>query len=211
MTNFDEKAATWDQNPQTIERGQAIAAGIRRMVPLSTEMSGFEYGCGTGVLSFLLSPSLRHITMADSSEGMLEVLQDKIRTTEVVNMTPMRLDLTADPVPPEMSFELVYSAMTLHHIADTDRILQIFDTMLKPDGYLCISDLDKEDGTFHSGTFDGHHGFDRRDLQTRLERAGFRDVGFETCYTISKERNDVTDDFPVFLMTCRKPVETGNQ
>ena len=33
MTNFDEKAATWDQNLQTVERASAIAAAMQRRLP----------------------------------------------------------------------------------------------------------------------------------------------------------------------------------
>ena len=202
MTNFDKKAATWDQNPHTIERASAITAAMQRRLPLQGRMRGFEYGCGTGALSFILSPLLERITLADTSEGMLEGLKSKISDSSVTNMTPLLLDLTQEEPPAGMGFDLIYTAMTLHHIADTARILRVFNSMLAPGGYLCISDLDEEDGTFHSGDFDGHHGFDRQKLQSELEEAGFADIGFETCYTIRKERDDVTDEYPVFLMTC---------
>lgn len=202
MTNFDEKAATWDQNPQTIERAGAIAAGMQRRLALHDRMRGFEYGCGTGTLSFLLSPLLQHITLADTSEGMLEVLNGKIRDSSASNMSPVLLDLTQGDAPAGMSFDLIYTAMALHHIADTERILRIFNDMLAPGGYLCVADLDKEDGSFHSGAFAGHHGFDRQKLQSKLEETGFANIGFETCYTIRKERDGVTAEYPVFLMTC---------
>ena len=201
-TNFDEKASTWDQNPQTIERASAIAAAMQRRLPLQDRMRGFEYGCGTGTLSFILSPLLQHITLADTSEGMLEVLKGKIRDSEVTNMSPVLLDLTQADAPAGVDFDLIYTAMTLHHVADTDRLLRIFNDMLVPGGYLCISDLDEEDGSFHSGAFAGHRGFDRQQLESVLKQAGFENVGFETCYTIRKEREGVTDEYPVFLMTC---------
>ncbi len=51
-----------------------VADAIRKAVPLSKEMKAFEYGCGTGLLSFALQPDLGEITLADTSQGMLEVL-----------------------------------------------------------------------------------------------------------------------------------------
>ena len=91
--NFDNKAKSWDADPMKVARAEAVAAGIRSGVHLNATMSGFEYGCGTGLLSFALRENLQQITLADSSSGMLEVLQDKIRAGNHTNMRPMLLDL----------------------------------------------------------------------------------------------------------------------
>jgi ubiquinone/menaquinone biosynthesis C-methylase UbiE len=201
--SFDERAKTWD-TPQKAQRAQAVADSIKRHLELTTDMTGFEYGCGTGLLSFCLSEDLRHITLADSSVGMLEVLKEKIQTAGVSHMTPLQLDLMEDAAP-ATSFNLIYTMLTLHHIDDTDRILGIFHTLLEQNGFLCIADLDKEDGSFHRAGFDGHKGFERSQLKTKLERAGFTEIQFETCYAIEKEvASGETRAFPVFLMTCKK-------
>ena len=71
--------------------------------------------------------------------------------------------------------------------------------------YLCIADLDKEDGTFHTdGTTDVHLGFERAELQRWVEDAGFADVKFSTAYEIKKKIDDIEKIFPVFLLTARK-------
>ncbi|MEC9380558.1 MAG: class I SAM-dependent methyltransferase, partial [Candidatus Latescibacterota bacterium] len=75
-TNFDVKARTWD-TPEKAERAQAVADLIRSKVKLTRDMSGFEYGCGTGLLSFCLRDELGQIALADSSVGMLEVVEEK--------------------------------------------------------------------------------------------------------------------------------------
>ncbi len=204
-TNFDAKARAWD-TPEKAERAQTVADAIQRNVNLTHDMRGFEYGCGTGLLSFCLRDHLSHITLADSSPGMLEVLEEKIRATGATHMTPVQLDLMADAAP-QTPFQLIYTMLTLHHINDTDRILEIFHAMLSADGYLCIADLDKEDGSFHSGGFHGHHGFDQQQLKDKLERVGFSDVRAENCYAIEKEvAGGATRAFPVFLLTCQKIV-----
>jgi len=66
--------------------------------------------------------------------------------------------------------------MTLHHIPDTAKILASFYSLLQPGGVLCICDLDKEDGSFHSheDAFDGHNGFDRKELGKELEKSRFQ-------------------------------------
>ncbi len=204
MTNFDERAKDWDSDPKKVERALAVAEAIRRNIPLSREMNALEYGCGTGLLSFALKDEFRHITLADTSQGMLDVLKEKIAASGVENMKPLRLDLTVDPAPADR-FDITYSLLTLHHVQDTDTALKKFNEILVPGGLLLIADLDKEDGTFHTdGTTDVHKGFDRDELKVQVEAAGFEDVKFSTAHTIKKEINGQEKSFPIFLMSAKK-------
>jgi 2-polyprenyl-3-methyl-5-hydroxy-6-metoxy-1,4-benzoquinol methylase len=201
--HFDSKARQWDENPVFRERGLKIAQAIRQTVPLHPSMRALDYGCGTGLLSFPLKDELGAILMADSSGGMLEVVKEKIAEHGIVNMTTLQLDLLADPQPAQR-FDLIVTAMTLHHVPDTDHILRIFHDLLNPGGYLCIADLDQEDGSFHGIEVDVHHGFDQADLGRRATQAGFADVQFQTVFSIAKEGQSGTRDYPVFLMTARR-------
>jgi 2-polyprenyl-3-methyl-5-hydroxy-6-metoxy-1,4-benzoquinol methylase len=201
--HFDSKARQWDENPVFRERGLKIAAAVREAVPLHRQMRALDYGCGTGLLSFPLKDELGAILMADSSGGMLEIVAEKIAAQGVDNMTPVKLDLLVDP-PPAQRFDLIVTAMTLHHVPDTDHILRVFHDLLQPGGYLCIADLDQEDGSFHGPEIDVHHGFDRDDLSRRAAQAGFAEVRFQTVFSIAKEQPGGTRDYPVFLMTARR-------
>ena len=204
MTNFDERAKDWDSDPKKVERARVVADAIRRAIPLSRQMKALEYGCGTGLLSFALQSELGQITLADTSQGMLNVLSDKIARAGVTNMHPVWLDLASDPLPPER-YDLTYSLMTLHHIDDTEDILNKFHSLLQPDGILMVADLDKEDGSFHTdGSTDVHLGFDRDELQKIIETIGFGSVRFSTAYEIKKTIGNEEKTFPVFLMTAQK-------
>ena len=227
MNEFDQKASQWDAKPVRVERAQAVADGITAAVPLSPHMTALEYGCGTGLLSFALRPQLGHITLADSSTGMLAVLREKIAAADIQNtctahaqrasaalrrtgrtaysagMTPLQLDLSADPLPAER-FQLIYTLLTLHHIPDTDRMLRAFYQLLDAPGHLCVADLDKEDGTFHEGEFHGHPGFDRDELDAKARQAGFQSIRFTTVFHMIKDVNGVSKDFPIFLMVAAK-------
>jgi len=204
MTNFDERAKDWDADPMKVNRAKTVAQAIRSAIPLTREMIALEYGCGTGLLSFALQSDLAQITLADTSQGMLDVLAEKISAFDVSNMRPLRLDLSADPLP-DSPFDLTYSLMTLHHIPDARDILKKFHALLTPGGWLCIADLDKEDGTFHTdGTSDVHLGFERGELQKWVEDAGFSDVKFSTAFEIKKKIGEAEKIFPIFLLTARK-------
>jgi len=197
--DFDTKARTWDDDPMKTERARTVADKIRTQIPLTDQMTGFEYGCGTGLLSFALASDLRQITLADSSSGMLEVLKEKIAAAGINNMLPSKLDLTTDPLP-QTRFDLIYSLMTFHHIDATDRVLRDLYSLLKSPGYLCVADLASEDGSFHGADFTGHKGFDRKELTDKAERAGFRNISFSTVFQISKGARD----YPVFLLIAEK-------
>ncbi len=186
-----------------MDRARTVAQAIRNRVPLNPQFSVLEYGCGTGLLSFALQPYVSHITLADSSLGMLDVLRKKIAACGARNMTPVRLDLSTDPLPTE-HYDLICSLMTLHHIPDTKRILHDFNALLVPGGYLCIADLDKEDGSYHGPDFSGHTGFDRRELREKTEQAGFRAIDWKTVYTMTKETAHGRKTFPLFLMVAQK-------
>jgi ubiquinone/menaquinone biosynthesis C-methylase UbiE len=216
MNEFDQKAAQWDAKPVRVERAQAVADGIKAALPLATHLTALEYGCGTGLLSFALQPYLGHITLADSSSGMLAVLREKIAAGNIQNtcaapnrlrhsagMTPVQLDLTIDPLPADR-YQLIYTLMTLHHIPDTDRMLHAFYQLLDAPGYLCVADLDKEDGTFHEDEFHGHLGFDREELGAKAGQAGFEEIRFTTVFHMVKDVKGIHQDFPVFLMVARK-------
>lgn len=201
MNPFDTKAKEWDANPAHMERTEAIAQAMRRHVPLSRSMRALEVGAGTGLLSFALREELGPITLTDTSEGMLAVLRDKIAMQGIPHMTPVHVDLATETLS-EGSFDLIYLQMVLHHIPNVDGILSKFRDLLAPGGFLCIADLEKEDGSFHGEGFAGHHGFETTALAAQVAYAGFESPSVETVYDLHREGHG--RPFPVFLMTAKK-------
>ena len=203
--DFDKLAKEWDLDPEKLERAKVTAQMIRDRAEVTKDTLAFEYGCGTGQVSFFLQPYLKEITLADDSKGMLEVLNEKIRKAGAGNMKTLLADFSKDALP-EARYDLVYISMTLHHIKDASGILSSLNTILNPGASLCIADFDKDDGSFHAGHegFDGHHGFERGELKKMLEGAGFVNAKFEECFEITKDVDGVKRHFPVFFVHCRK-------
>ena len=196
---FDERAATWDDDPRKRQRALAVAEAIRNTVPLRPDQRLLEYGAGTGLVSQALSADVGSVTLADSSQGMLDVLHAKVAGGAFPDARVVDLDLGRDPVP-DQRFDLVVTVMTLHHIPDLDPVVAGLAALLEPGGHLCVVDLEQEDGSFHGPDFDGHQGFGRAALTARLEQAGFRDVGFQHCYRMQKDGHS----FDLFLATCTR-------
>jgi len=203
--NFDNQARDWDNEPAKVERARIIANEITEFVQPDQSLDAFELGCGTGLLSYHLKDSFKTITLADNSQGMIEVLKEKIIREKINNFKPLLIDLLNYPIA-ENKYDVVYTLMTLHHIPDLNLILEIFNAMLNPAGLLCIADLVAEDGSFHAHDpgFNGHKGFDREELSTLLVNHGFRVESYKTSYTIQKEVNEKSQEYPLFLLICRK-------
>lgn len=204
MTNqFDAAAATWDENPVHLERSRAIATKMLQTLPLSKKLNALEYGAGTGILSFLLADQLGHITMMDSSAGMVKVMEEKVVSRGVNNLTPLFFDLERQIS--ELKFDFIYNQMVLHHISEVESIFEKFFHMLPEGGILSIADLYTEDGSFHGEGFDGHLGFEPGQLKELLLKAGFVHVNYEECYRVIRKLPDsVTRSYPVFLLTASK-------
>lgn len=197
---FDERAATWDDDPAKVERAHAIAERIREVLALDPGMRVLEYGSGTGLVSQALRDRVGPLTLADSSQGMLEVLRAKVAAGTIAGARVWDLDLARDAVPDER-FDLVVTVMVLHHIPDLRPVLEGFATLLADGGRLCVADLEREDGSFHGDDFEGHHGFDRRELASQLEAAGFGEIRFRHGCEITREGRT----YDLFLATCLRP------
>ena len=200
--SFDSKAATWDDDPAKVERASAVARTIAEAVPLDPRARLLEYGAGTGLVTQALRDLVGPVTLADTSQGMRDVLAGKIEAGTLTDARVWDVDLAAQPVPDER-FDVIVTVMALHHIEDVGAVVAAFARLLDDDGRLCVVDLDAEDGSFHGEAFGGHRGFERSHLAAELAGAGFSDVEFRDCHRI--ERPD--GDFPLFLATARRAAD----
>ncbi len=201
---FDEKAREWDQRPRDLEMASIFADRIRQQVPLSTTMDLLEFGCGTGQVSLLLSPSVRRIHLVDTSPGMLKVLQEKIRDRDITNMELLCGEIFDLPLP-EGRFDLIYTLMALHHVPTISPLLLHFKRLLKKGGRLCIGDLEPEDGLFHEAVIEVHHGFAIPELSLLVEQSGFSVTAADRMYLLRKpDRNGQLRDYPLFFLAARK-------
>jgi len=169
-------------------------------------MDVMDFGCGTGLVALALQPLVRSVTGIDSSQGMLDVLAAKIARGGLGNVRTLFCDLAQGDVLTGC-YDLVVSAMTLHHVREIEPLFAQFARVTAPGGRLCIADLDPDDGQFHdddTGVF--HCGFDRAALRDAFVAAGFEDVrATDAAEVIKPGRDGAMRRFTVFLMTGRKP------
>ena len=204
--DFDIVADTWDEEPRRVKLAEEVSAAMRREVPLTSEMKALDYGCGSGLVTLSVRPFVLHITGADSSRGMLDVLEKKVRDQGLNNVMTCLLDLEQLEQLPG-SYDLIISSMTLHHVRDVSALISKFIRLLNPMGWLALADLESEDGSFHdnpTGVY--HHGFDKDVLRDEFIANGLKDVRIVNAATVNKTAQDGNKhSYPVILAVGRKP------
>ncbi|MDP3919347.1 MAG: class I SAM-dependent methyltransferase [Candidatus Omnitrophota bacterium] len=195
---FNEKATDWDADETRKMLSSAIGSSILEHVPLHDQMRVMDFGAGTGLISSQVAPLVNKIVAVDISEAMLNKLVSKPELHGKVEIVCQ--DITDKPI--DGKFDLIMSAMAMHHIKDTHKLIQRFAEHLNSGALIALADLDKEDGSFHPKDTEGifHFGFKRNELQIILEKHGFGKIHFLTAHTVIKEEKR----YPVFIVTATK-------
>lgn len=195
---FKERSKDYDANDMIKQLSSAIGSCIVENVELNSKMHVLDFGAGTGLISSQIAPYVEKITAVDISQSMLDKLIEKQGSTD--NVQTLCQDITIEPIGKQ--YDLIMSAMAMHHVENTDNLVKRFSDHLKPGAKIALADLDEEDGSFHpKGMEDVYHdGFERSEFQATLEKHGFKDINFETAHTINGE----TRPYPIFLALATK-------
>jgi 2-polyprenyl-3-methyl-5-hydroxy-6-metoxy-1,4-benzoquinol methylase len=195
---FKEKAEEFDTRDVPRQLSAGIGACILDNVVLENDMQVMDFGAGTGLITAQVAGKVGKVTCVDVSEAMLEKLAAKEELQGKVEIVCQ--NILEHPL--GRKFDLIVSAMAMHHVEDTDRLVQRFAEHLKPGGRVALADLDQEDGSFHPEDTEGvyHSGFNRDAFKDILEKHGFRDIHFYDATRVEKEQGR----YPVFLAVATK-------
>ncbi len=203
--NFDKEAASWDENPVRVKLAKDVATAITKQIILTHEMDVLDFGCGTGLLAFQILPLVQSITGVDSSQGMLDVFNKRINELKLNKVKALYLDLDRGDTL-SGAYDLVMSNMTLHHVKELKPLFHQFQSIIVPGGYLCIADLDLDDGLFHddhTGVF--HSGFDRTAMREVFTEAGFENIQDVTATEVMKPiKGGEMSRLTIFLITGQR-------
>jgi len=140
----------------------------------------------------------------DNSAEMVKMMSEKVATNKTERLKPLFFDLEHSDYA-DKKFDIVYTQMVMHHIADLDTLFKRFSQHIKPNGYLAIADLYTEDGSFHGEGFAGHLGFDVEKLAETIEKYDFYNLSYRTCFVINRKISDnEVKQYPVFLLIAQR-------
>jgi len=223
---FDKEAAEWDNNPFTVASSKQALGALLMNVPNlnhgAETLDVLEIGCGTGLLSLLVSPHAHSLTAVDTSGGMINALEAKLAVNSAVsNIRPVCV-LLEDPDDPKIQnpsvsgqspkrFDLVISHLVLHHIPSLSNILKTMYGCLKPGGQIALTDFENfgpEARKFHpESKMDGveRHGITRKEMETLMNESGFVDIRVEEGFRMDKpvESGGVME-FPFLICLGKK-------
>ncbi len=198
MSRFDKLAQEWDLNPRRVESAKNTTTHIKELIDVR-DKDIIDYGSGSGLVAFDLCEEARSVVAMDNSSGMLKEIENKISRSDINNIKTRLHDIDHQEIE-KGKFDIFVSAMTMHHIKDTKLFLQKAKDSLKKGGYIAISDLESEDGSFHSRGNEGveHFGFDVEEIREIVESIGMEVVFLDIIETISKDQ-----DFHIFLLVAK--------
>ncbi len=202
--DFDERAATWDDDLERMARVRRVAAVMRSVVPLDGHPVTVELGSGTGMLARCLADVLGPTTLLDASPAMIEVASKALASERLEGWSAAVTDL-AEGIPGG-PYELALAQMFLHHVDDVPALLGELRRVMAPGGVVAIADLDHDAAQRYHATvvdFHGHHGFCHDELRGWLEKEGYRDVCFHDAGVVGKEIDGERQDFPMFLAVAK--------
>ncbi len=127
---FAEKAKDWDANDRRTRLASAIGASMLDNVRLHKDMVVLDFGAGTGLITSRIAPLVKRVVAVDTSQAMLDKLRSKPELKDRVEIVCR--DLLAEPL--DERFDLIVSAMTMHHVEDTAALLRSFHRHLQDGG-----------------------------------------------------------------------------
>lgn len=190
MGHFNELSKEWD-SPEKIIQNAMYAEKIKQHLAFRPK-NILEVGCGTGLLGQQFVKDDTTLLGVDTSEGMLQVFDQKFKNNE--NVQSKLLDLETNSIPDK--FDLILSSMAFHHLKTPDKMINKLKENLLAGGVLAVIDLDQEDGSFHPDPKKmGVHHFGFNELQIKEWGNGFVEVRREIINVIHKNGGE----YPVFL------------
>ncbi|BHH82348.1 class I SAM-dependent DNA methyltransferase [Desulforhopalus sp. 52FAK] len=195
---FEEKAKDYDAEQWAKDMSPVIGDLILSKVPIHKQMHVMDFGAGTGLISSQIAPEVDRITALDISEAMLEQLTAKPELENKV--TALCQNIITNPIGEK--FDLIISAFAMHHVEDTNKLIQSFSSHSKSGSWIALVDVDEEDGSFHGEDNQGvyHCGFNREELKAILKMYSFENIEFVTAHHFTYNERK----FTAFLVTATK-------
>ncbi|WP_026244445.1 class I SAM-dependent DNA methyltransferase [Dasania marina] len=131
---WDEYAEGWDADDAVQEYANKAFKELANIIELNDSLSIFDFGCGTGSLTEILSPRVKDIIALDGSSEMIKHLANK----NLNNVSTIPGFLTQELIDshPHLTkkFDLIVASSVCGFLPDYNLTLGLLKSLLKTDG-----------------------------------------------------------------------------
>ena len=178
--NWDQYADDWDTNADVIQYADKAFDTLCEIVNLEG-LTVLDFGCGTGLLAERMAAKVGRIVCIDSSEKMIEVLQNK----QLKNVETWAGELTAETLKSNpifnSKFDLVVASSVCAFLPDYEGTLTLLKQALKPKGVFIQWDWLKTSD-------DSDFGLADKTIETTLINSGMEVVKVETAFAMESSK-----------------------
>ncbi|WP_430536291.1 methyltransferase domain-containing protein [Listeria rocourtiae] len=175
--NIFETIAKKYDSTERIELANIITHKVKEELVQAKDKTFIDYGSGTGLIGLQVASSVKTAILIDSSENMIEIINNKIEANKLGNVQTLVADFTRSTL--DVKADIVLVSLVLLHIPDTKTILERLYETLNTDGKLIIIDFDKNPNVYHPKV---HNGFVANELKSLLANTGFKSTTIQQFY-----------------------------
>lgn len=140
---FSRIAPQWDRIRSLHVEEQEVEKAISRLLPENVN-DLLDIGTGTGRMLEILGPRVRHAEGIDLSREMLAVARANLERAHLDNCTVRKADMYQLPFQAN-SFDVATIHQVLHYAENPARAIAEAGRVLRPGGYLLVSDFAPHD------------------------------------------------------------------
>lgn len=193
---FETMARKYDSS-ERIELANIIATKISEELTQAKDKTLIDYGSGTGLVGLQLADHVKNAILIDSSNSMVEIINEKVTENNIPNVQTTVADLTKDTI--DVKADIIIVSLVLLHIPDTKLILEKLYATLHAGGQLIIVDFDKNLAISHPKV---HNGFVASELEALLTDVGFQSASIQLFH--SGEKLFMKQDATLFIAVSQK-------
>jgi ubiquinone/menaquinone biosynthesis C-methylase UbiE/biotin operon repressor len=170
---FDSVAGRLGKDYVPGKSWKGVAEALLQLMP---PMVIADLGAGEGAFALLLAQRAKKVIAVDTSARMIEVGREQALRNGVKNIEYRLGDMEEIPID-DAAVDLVFFSQSLHHALHPERAVHEAWRILQPGGRIVILDLVQHRFEEAREMYaDEWLGFSEIELETMLEKAGFRNV-----------------------------------